>query len=87
MIKNNFTPRYMDERLQPIDIAWFDIHVPSKCQTQVYVMHDAARYHYDHRIVPVKTERYSLTFRYLAQEEPVRSFAPSNEEEFASLMA
>jgi hypothetical protein len=47
----------------------------------------AARYHYDHRIVPVKTERYSLTFRYLAQEEPVRSSAPRHESAFASLTA
>ena len=53
----------------------------------LYVMHGAARYDYDHRIVPVKTERYSLTFRYLAQEEPVRSFAPSHAAEFASQTA
>jgi len=53
----------------------------------LYVMHGAARYHYDHRIVPVKTERYSLTFRYLAQEEPVRSFAPSQEALFAGQTA
>jgi DNA oxidative demethylase len=49
----------------------------------LYVMHGSARYAYDHRIVPVKTERYSLTFRYLAQEEPVRSFAPKQEAIFA----
>jgi alkylated DNA repair dioxygenase AlkB len=53
----------------------------------LYVMHGAARYHYDHRIVPVKTERYSLTFRYLAQEEPVRSIVPKHEAEFAGLTA
>jgi alkylated DNA repair protein (DNA oxidative demethylase) len=47
----------------------------------LYVMHGRARYHYDHRIVPVKTERYSLTFRYLAQEEPVRSFTSKHEAE------
>src|SRR5687767_14530066 len=35
MIKNNFIPRYMDGRLQSIDIACFEIHVPRKCQTQV----------------------------------------------------
>jgi alkylated DNA repair protein (DNA oxidative demethylase) len=53
----------------------------------LYVMHGSARYDYDHRIVPVKTERFSLTFRYLAQEEPVRSFAPRHEAKFPSLTA
>ena len=53
----------------------------------LYVMQGVARYHYDHRIVPVKTERYSLTFRYLAQEEPVHSFASRHEAEFAGLTA
>ena len=33
----------------------------------LYVMHGSARYDYEHRIMPVKTERYSLTFRCLAQ--------------------
>jgi DNA oxidative demethylase len=53
----------------------------------LYVMHGSARYDFDHRIVPVKTERYSLTFRYLAQEEPARSFVPKHEAGFASLQA
>jgi alkylated DNA repair dioxygenase AlkB len=53
----------------------------------LYVMHGSARYAYEHRIVPVKTERYSLTFRYLAQEEPVRSFSSRHEGAFAGQTA
>ena len=53
----------------------------------LYVMHGSARYHYEHRIVPVKTERYSLTFRYLAQEEPVRSVSPRHMAEVINLAA
>jgi alkylated DNA repair dioxygenase AlkB len=45
----------------------------------LYVMHGSARYAYEHRIVPVKTERYSLTFRYLAQEQHLHSFSPRHE--------
>ena len=53
----------------------------------LYVMHGSARYAYEHRIVPVKSERYSLTFRYLAQEQHVHSFASRHEAEFASQTA
>jgi DNA oxidative demethylase len=53
----------------------------------LYVMHGAARYDFDHRIVPVKTERYSLTFRYLAQEEPMRSVSPRHVAEVINLAA
>jgi alkylated DNA repair dioxygenase AlkB len=53
----------------------------------LYVMHGSARYHYEHRIVPVKTERYSLTFRYLAQEEPVHSVSPRPVAEVINLAA
>jgi DNA oxidative demethylase len=45
----------------------------------LYVMQGVARWQYQHQIPPVKAERYSLTFRYLAQEEPVCSFAPRHE--------
>jgi alkylated DNA repair dioxygenase AlkB len=32
----------------------------------LYVMHGIARWQYQHRIIPVKAERYSLTFRSVA---------------------
>jgi DNA oxidative demethylase len=33
----------------------------------LYVMHGIARWQYQHRIIPVKAERYSLTFRSVAE--------------------
>ena len=35
----------------------------------LYVMHGIARWQYQHRIIPVKAERYSLTFRTVAQQK------------------
>jgi alkylated DNA repair dioxygenase AlkB len=34
-----------------------------------YVMHGDARWKYQHQVVPVETERYSLTFRYVPENE------------------
>lgn len=33
----------------------------------LYLMHGLVRWNYQHQVVPVKAERYSLTFRYIAE--------------------
>jgi DNA oxidative demethylase len=35
----------------------------------LYVLQGLARWHYEHRIIPVKAERYSITFRYVAKRK------------------
>lgn len=44
-------------------------------QGSMYLMRGLVRWHYQHQVVPVKSERYSLTFRHVMMAAPV---TPSN---------